>query len=441
VRRSLHTTLAALALVAAAAGAARANPLSLARFGGLRGDAVYEGAYSLYWNPAALAAPGFDVAVDAQLIARQASYDRDAALNAVPDALVAANAGVATITTVGVVPSAMARWGRALRGFDVGAGFGVFVENGGTASWDKNLRAPPGSPGALDGPQRWASINAQLLLVDLGLGLAARHRRSGLSIGFTPILVAGSFSTVRARNIDQSEDLVDAAGNPKEGRAYFAGSGVGFSAIVGVRWDDGRGWAAGATYQRGARMDLSGDLHVAFGTQAPSSQRAKLSLPIADVVRLSAALRATRWLTLRPTFEWALWSTLKEHVFAAASDGTPLLVIPRNYHDMVGGKLRADARLDARWSVMLGLGLERGPTPHSTMEPGFGESSSVEAGAGARYALTHRVDLSATFLFQYFLPFTVDNSVQKPTTNGTYRDQREILVVDVEVHGWRPFVR
>jgi long-subunit fatty acid transport protein len=433
---------ASVALVAAAlAASARANPLSLARFGGLRGDAVYTGAYALYWNPAALAAPGFDVAVDAQLIARQASYDRDAVLNAVPDALVAANAGVATITTVGFVPGAMARWGRALGAVDLGVGFGAFVENGGAARWDKNLRAPAGSVGAVDGPQRWASIDAQLLLVDLGLGLAVRHRRSGLSLGVTPILVAGSFSTVRARNIDQSEDLVDTEGNPKEGRAYFDGSGVGFSAIVGARWENARGWAVGATYQRGARMELAGALRVAFGTQAPSSEQAKLTLPIADMVRATAALRVSRRLTLRPTFEWALWSTLKEHLFRSAADGTPLLVIPRNYHDTIGGKLRAEAQLDARWLVMLGAGVERGPTPHSTMEPGFGESSSIEVGAGARVALTHRIDLSASFVFQYFLPFTVENSVQKPTTNGTYQDQREILVVDVEVHGWRPFVR
>ena len=90
---------------------ARANPLSLARFGGLRGDAVHEGAFALYWNPAALAQPGFAAGLDLQLIARQASYDRDALLNNVPDAEVAANAGVATIRTVGVVPSAMGRFG------------------------------------------------------------------------------------------------------------------------------------------------------------------------------------------------------------------------------------------------------------------------------------------------------------------------------------------
>jgi long-subunit fatty acid transport protein len=421
----------------AVAGDACANPLSLARFGGLGGDAVHDGAFALYWNPAALAQPGFAVGLDLQLIARQASYDRDAVANNVPDGEVAANAGVATITTVGVVPSVMGRYGRALGAFDVGTGAGVFVENGGSASWDKNLAAPAGAPGAVDGPQRWASISAQLVLVDLALGIAARHRRSGLSLGFVPILVVGNFATVRARNIDQSEDLVDAQGNPKEGRAYFSGSGVGFSAIVGARWDHPRGWAVGATYQRGARMDLTGDLRVAFGSQAPSSQRARLRLPIADVVRVSAALPVTRWLTIRPTVEWALWSTLKEHVFSAASDGTPLLVMPRNFHDLVAGRVRAEARVSPRWHVLAGIGAERGPTPSSTMEPGFGEASNFEVAGGARVAVSHRVDLAATFLYQYFLPFTVDDSVQKPTTNGTYRDQREIVLVDLEVHGWR----
>ncbi|HEX9101323.1 MAG TPA: hypothetical protein VF997_03930, partial [Polyangia bacterium] len=351
--------VAVAALLVAAASRARANPLSLARFGGLRGDAVYTGAFALYWNPAALAAPSWDAALDAQLIARQASYDRDAALNNVPDAEAAANAGVATINTVGAVPSVMARWGLSLRAFDLGVGAGAFVESGGSASWDKNLRAPAGAPGAVDGPQRWASISSQLLLVDLALGLAARHRKSGLSLGFVPILVAGSFSTVRARNIDQSEDLVDAQGNPKEGRAYFSGSGVGFSAIVGVRWDNAAGWAVGATYERGARVDLVGDLRVAFGTLAPSTERARLRLPIADMVRLSAALPATRWLTIRPTFEWALWSMLKQHVFSSASDGTALFVIPRNYHDLFAGRVRAEARLSPRWRVLAGIGFER----------------------------------------------------------------------------------
>ncbi len=424
-------------VVAGASGAARANPLSLARFGGLRGDAVYTGAYALYWNPAALAQPGWDVGLDVETIARQASYYRDPVTNGVPDAEVAANSGLATINTVGAVPSVMAHWGRSYHGFDLGVGGGVFVENGGSANWDKNLRAPPQYPGAVDGPQRWASISAQLLLVDLGVGIGARHRTSGLSIGFSPMLVVGNFATVRARNIDQSEELVDSSGNPKEGRAYFDGRGVGFSAVAGVRWDGRGGWAVGATYERGARVDFVGNLRVAFGTQAPSTEHASLTLPIADTVRLSAALRVRRWLTIRPTFEWVLWSTLQEHVFRSASDGTALFTIPRNAHDLFAGRVRAEAQLSPRWRVLLGVGAERGPTPASTMEPGFGENSNVDVGAGAIVALSHRVDLSATFVYQYYLPFVVTNSIQQPTTNGTYNDMREILIVDLEVHGWR----
>lgn len=429
--------VAALAAALAVAARARANPLSLARFGGLRGDAVYAGAFALYWNPAALAAPGWDADVDLELVARQASYDRDADLNHVPDAERAANAGLATIRTFGAVPGLAARWGRRMGRFDVGAGVGVFVENGGSASWDKNLQAPTQDPGAVDGPQRWASISAQLIMVDLGLGLALRDRPTGLSIGVTPLLVVGDFETVRARDIDQSEDLVDASGNPKEGRAWFAGSGVAFSAIVGLRWARGR-WAAAATYQRGARTTFEGDLRVAFGTQAPGTQHARLFLPIADTVRLAAALPATRRLTLRPSFEWANWSVVRQHVFAA-SDGTPLLVIPRDMRDLYAVRLRADVDLGARWRLLLGAGFERGPTPAHTMEPGFGEHHDVELGAGARVALTHRIDLSATFLYQYFVPFEVADSVQQPSTNGTYQDQRELLILDMEVHGWRAF--
>ncbi len=423
--------------VLACARTAAANPLSVANFDGLRGDPVYTGGFSLYWNPAALAAPGWDIALDAQLIARQASYYRDPVTNKVPANEVAANSGLATIGTVGAVPGIAGRWGRALGPVDVGFGLGVFVDEGGSGNWDKNYRAPTQYPGAIDGPQRWSSISSQLLMPDIALGFAVRHRRTGLSIGFTPMLVVGSFATVRARNIDQSEDLVDSSGNPKEGRAYFSGKGNGFSAIVGIRWDIKPGWAVAATYQRGAHLKLEGDLTVAFGTLAPASERAYLNLPIADTIRLGGELRVNRWLSLRPMLELVLWSILQQHVFSSAADNTPLLIIPRRSDNVYGAFLRADARLSSRWKLLLGIGGEKGPTPSSTMDPGFGENSHVELGLGALAALSHRVDLSATFNYQYYLPFVVDDSVQQPTTNGTYKDQREFLIVDLEIHSWR----
>ncbi len=430
-----------LGWLVAQAGIARASPLSIGRFGGLRGDPMYEGAFALYWDPAALAGPGWDVALDGQLLSRQATYDRDAALNNIPDDQKAANAGLAHVATTGFAPGLAARWGKSVKYVDIGVGLGAFVDTGGAATWDKNLSAPAEFPGAVDGPQRWASISANLLVVDLSVGFAVRHRRSGLSLGVAPLLAVGTFSTTRARNIDRSEDLVDSAGNLKEGRAYFEGSGVGYGVVVGARWDIGPRWAIAATYQRGARLMLTGDLQVAFGTQAPSSQHAVLRLPIADTVRLGASLRVTRRLTLRPSLEFALWSQLKRHVFAAASDGTPLLVIDREFSDTVAGRLRADVRLGDRWKLMFGIGAEKGPTPTRTMEPGFGEGNSLEAGAGAMVALSHHVDLSATFFFHYFIPLTVTDSIQQPPTNGTYTDQRQYVVVSLEVHGWQASLR
>ena len=114
-------------------------------------------------------------------------------------------------------------------------------------------------------------------------------------------------------------------------------------------------------------------------------------------------------------------------------------MLDRQFSDSIAGRLRADVHLSQRWRLMLGLGAEKGPTPSRTMEPGFGEGNSLEAAVGARVHVTHRVTLSASFYFHYFFPWTVTDSTQEPGTNGTYRDQREYLVVDLEVHEWRPF--
>jgi hypothetical protein len=266
-----------------------------------------------------------------------------------------------------------------------------------------------------------------------------KHRRTGLSFGFTPILVISQFSTVRARNIDSSEDLVDSQGNPKEGRAYYTGSGLAFSGIFGVRWEHPTkpGWAAAFTYQRGARLKIEGDLELAFGTTAPTRQHAFLEMPIADTIRLGGSIRATRWLTLRPMLEINLWSTLQEHKFTSAKDGTPLVLITRRSSDVYAGHLRADFQLHPRWRLMLSFGGENGATPSSTMEPGFGENHNLTAGIGALVALSHYVDLSATFMYQHFLTYRVFDSIQQPLTNGTYTDNREFVLIHLEVHEWR----
>ena len=149
-------------LVLALCGVARANPFYIARYDGLRGDAVYTGAYALYWNPAALARAGWDVAADGTFIARQATFDRDAGLNQVPANEAAANAGMAREHSASLVPSVMARYGRAVGPVDLGFAIGGFVDVAGSAHWDQNKRAPSMYPGAIDGTQRWSTISTRI---------------------------------------------------------------------------------------------------------------------------------------------------------------------------------------------------------------------------------------------------------------------------------------
>jgi long-subunit fatty acid transport protein len=263
-----------------------------------------------------------------------------------------------------------------------------------------------------------------------------RHRPSGLSLGAAPVLAVGTFSTTRARNLDRTDELIDSAGNLKEGRVYFDGKDVRPMFNVGARWDVSPRYAVAATWHHAPTFGLKGDLQVAFGTQPPSSTRGLLELPIADTVRFGAELRPIPALAFRPSVEWALWSVMKENVFRSAADGSTLLLIPRDFHDSVAGRLRVDYRVNFRLRLSLGFGYEHGPTPSTTYEPGLAEADSIELGAGAHVVVSRHVALRASFVWNYFFKKTITQSVQEPTTNGTYTDQRQFLTLDLEVRGW-----
>jgi hypothetical protein len=439
----------ALAIVVAATlldvAPAAANPFYIGRFGGLRADAVMDGAFGLYWNPAGLARKGWDVALDATLIARQATFDRDPALNNVGPDEVAVNAGIGRSTSVSVVPALVGRYGLSRGPIDLGFALGVFVDIAGSGRWEHNDKAPAMFPGAVDGPQRWGSIAASLTVYSLAASIALRHRPTGLSLGITPILDIVRFSTTRALDLDGTDDLVDPAGRLKEGRALFDGRTVNGRFILGARWDyhTPSGWdrySLGLSWRHGARYDVEGTLDLAVGTSPPSSQAARLTLPIADVLMLAGSIGVTRRVVLRPSIEWGIWRILDEHRFVSAADGTVLMRFQRNFVDSVAGRVRADVLVHDRVQVQAGLGFERGATPASTHEPGLGENHNLEVGVGVVAALSHRVDLTSALIVQYFLPRTVTDSVQRPSENGRYTDTREFFTLHLEVHGWRPFV-
>ena len=78
------------------------------------------------------------------------------------------------------------------------------------------------------------------------------------------------------------------------------------------------------------------------------------------------------------------------------------------------------------------VGYETGATPQSAHEPGLAESDNGQVGIAASSSWTEGVTTHVSFVWQQFADVTVTNSVQRPTMNGRYNDQRQYLTIDVE---------
>lgn len=415
------------------ASAAAAAPLHIARMDGLRGDPVDRGPFALYWNPAGLAQPGMSLGVHGLYAMRRASYDRDAELNDVAPEEAAANAGEATIDTAGLVPALSFRQGFADVGpVDLGYGVGFFVPFAGVANWARHPEADAATPGAYDGPQRWATIHSRLAFLAASAGVGAAHKPSGLSLGVAPTVYFGSLATTRARNVDRTDDLTDVSGHLKEGRIVFEGDDIQVGVNVGLRWDASETFSLAYTWHEIPEFEMRGQANVAYGTADPFEIKANLAFPLPDFHRVGASIGVGGF-TLRPYVEFAQWSVMQRQVAVSDGDGQSLIEIERQFDDVWGFRLRCDT---PSWNGLRGTfggGFDTAATPEKTHEPGLAEGESVEASVGLDYTLSGGTRFAVAVNLQTLFAREVENSIQKPTTNGRYTDDRLFTTFDVEV--------
>jgi long-chain fatty acid transport protein len=420
-------------------GAAVANPFYVGRYRGLQGGPLDDSGWSVYWNPAQIGAqPGGRFALSLQSIQRHATYDKPANLNNIPADEAAANAGFNETNAFGIVPAMAGGWSWHTGDLDIGLGGTLFVARAGSSHWEKKPGAPAEFPGAYDGPQRWSTVNTSMVIVSTGVGLGIAHRPTGLSVGVTPVLNLVRLSTARARNLDSSETLFQPDGRLKEGRILFEdGEASALTWIAGLRWDASDMFSAAATIHTGTTYDLTGTAYIQAGDEPEQSAAARFPLQVAHTVRGSVAIKLVPWLVLRPEFEWSNWSVMDRQ--PATNDnpddpgyGDELIPIERQFKDTLAARLRLDLPLIDNTTFHLGGGWEQGATPTRTFEPGLAESDSIEAGAGVSAVLPWGVSLAVHYILQQFDDVTVTDSVQKPTTNGTYTDRRHYVTVDLE---------
>ncbi|MCH9681694.1 MAG: outer membrane protein transport protein [Deltaproteobacteria bacterium] len=472
--------------VAATAGlwssTAAASGFSAARFGGEHGHPTTDNATAIYYNPAGIAlSKGTHIFIDATTALRWASYNRpSSAVNSMMslDAGPGANDGKATLFNGIVAPFAgvTSDFGTDF----IYGGLGIYFPFGGSAVWDKNP-AYNGSdtlPGAVDGVQRWYSIDGTIRSMYITGALAFNIRKIGLSLGVTGSAIRSEVVTIRARNTDGSDDLLDPTGGLKEGRSYVDVNGWqgGFSlgAIYNVLKKD-KVWI-GASYTSQPNivggMTLSGDLNNTLGIADPSTTPVELTQTLPEIVRLGVRYRPIPKVELRLFGDYTRWSVFdKQCVLDANVDGRSCEFdgednalddpstygadgpddnvvgvaqhLPRYWRDGGGVRVGASYWFLPQLETYIGAGYDSSAVPVETLDPALIDMNKISVSLGARWQVVKHLALSLTSTELFF--FTVDtdgdnalNEFQPPTrqpsAEGEYKQFFQLFNFYVDVN-------
>lgn len=436
--------------------AVHASGITLAKYGGIHGHPNADGGLAVFWNPSRLSLhEGLFLSLDATGIRRAASYDRGDAFEdlrryyrsedptrleeymtdpQVREDYLAANTGRGTTSTMAVLPYFGVGYGLSLHdNFRVGVGFGLFPAFGGGGSWDKNPSAPSSIPGALDGPQRWASIASNLLVLHYTGALSLSLPEYGLSLGFSAAYVSAELETTRARNANRSDALYSPSGQLEEGRIHFRGddSTVAFSVSASL---DVANMRASAVYRFRHQVTLRGPLDIAFSVSEPRRTNAFVEFPFPDVFLTSLSGEFGR-LTLTGITDFTQWSVIVNNDVKTETpegDVERLLVIPRNLQNTFSVRGLAEWRFSDRIEAGLMLGYDPSAVPENTLDPGLSDANKVQVGIGARWGLTENLQLNTSFAHDFFTVGRSRSSLHEPSLIGTYRDVRSYLNISLD---------
>jgi len=462
---------------------ATASGFAAARFGGEHGHPTTDNPTALYYNPAGIAlSKGTHIFVDGTLALRFASYTRPAGESdsALSEQLApGANDGKATLFNTIASPffGVTSDFGTDF----IYAGIAGYFPFGGTAVWDKN-KAYQGSemfPGAVDGQQRWYSIDGTIRSLYLTAGLGFNIRKIGLSLGVTGSAIRSNVETIRARNADGTDDLVTGV-DPnymlKEGRSYVdvAGWQGGFG--IGVIYDVlklGK-YFIGFSYTsqpnvRGG-MTLKGTLDNALGLGEPSRTDIDLTQTLPDILRIGFRARPTDKYEIRVFADWTRWSVFTRQCLLDRSvedrkcdfqgvdealdnpsgfggndpDRTIGVVqhLPRLWKD--GGGVRVGA---SYWFIpevegYIGLGYDSSAVPLETIDPALMDAHKMSVSLGVRWQVIKNFAFAFTATeLAFFRTSTKGKSAlhqfqsptRQPSGNGVYKQFFQLFNLYVDV--------
>ncbi len=473
-RQTRCLALLALASMLGLEATAHAGGFLVARFGGEHGHPTTTDATALYYNPAGLAfASGTRVYLDGSFALRTATYDRPAGAidhvgTGTPSDGVSANSGRATLSNAIASPFFGVVSDLGQPGLAVGLSFSTPF--GGPSVWDSRdtLKTSP-YPGAVDGPQRWASIDGTIRSSYVTLGGAYQIAPARLSIGLSANLVLSQVNTVRARNGNGTDDLVSSGGAVQEGRSVIDVRGTTGSIGVGVVWRPIDELWLGASYQSQpgfGEMKLEGTLDSKLATAAMTHDKVEVLQSLPDVVRWGGRFRPSKQLELRVFGDFARWSVFDKQCLLNQNDpkrsctlnpdGTldgpgggsgVTFAVPRHWKNTFGVRAGGSYWVTPEVEAFVGGGFDSNAVPNATIDPALFDMNKGSASAGARVTLLEqRLIVDATFTQVFYASRTIaprprDGSgdavspaqppSRTPDMAGTYAQAASVLVVGV----------
>ena len=445
---------------------AQASGFLTSRFGADHGHPALSTPYAVYFNPAALGGiRGTHIIADGILALRHIDYTRPASALSPSDPAsvndpnyVKYNTGknaadnILTSPYLGVVTDLGTKSMR--------LGFASYVPFGGSIKWSKvsQFENEGYAKGAVDGAQRWSNISGRALNLYNTLAFAYRIEPARLSIGVSASFIYSNINSIRARNVDGSDDVLGPNGALLEGRSLLETSGIGMTMGAGLHWEpmeDGKlrlGLSYMAPANFGQDMRLSGTLNQQLGSNAAKATPMEVDLiqRLPDVVRLGAAYRVNPKVELRADAQYERWSLFNRNCVVKrdqpctlgpngeADAAQVVLGIPRSWKDAFGARAGAAFWPAESLEVFGSLGMGTSAVPKGTMDPSAYDATSIYGTLGTRYKFSPHFALAGSFTHIQYLSVTVDKSFlyeyvapsKSPSAAGEYNARVTLMNVN-----------
>ncbi len=454
------------------ASRASASGYLTARFGSDYGTPASPNGYAVYFNPAAMGGTkGTNLTIDASLVLRYASYDRPKEALSDPQSTdtnyIAANTGKGTLTNLLALPYLGLTSDLGTRDFRLGVA--GYIPYGGLATWDRKSTEVAGVPGATDGAQRWHNISGAILAVHGTLAASYNIEPLDLSVGANVSGVLHRVSTVRARDLDNSDRTVGLDGKLAEGRSYLTATGFNVAASLGLYWAPTRLGSAvdrrlvlGLSYtsQPGfGDTRMSGTLTQVLGSGPPGGeQKIDFLQTYPDVIRFGVGYRINEKWELKSDFEYVRWSVFTQQCIVLKgkncdvnADGGPktpaaeadvVLNLRRDWKDAIGVRLGPAYSITPKTDVFGSLGFTTPAVPKATIDASTIDAFRIYATLGLRYQMTKSLALAGSYNHIFFLPVDTNGQSQSavfkspsksPSANGVYNSQIGLLNVNAQI--------